>query len=409
MKRELEVSELEAPAPSKKPRKADPDNSLALPIDLIDIIAGYSTPLMEELNSVAGSSFHCRYQPELDKRAAKQLMAYVLNPTAENIVKAKAMYAANPRIMFIETEGYELASGIEGYVDEKTGEPCTRLVYRKVIGSAFQAVLGTGDSELYYDMATHFDKIVYKSESGEIETGAQRALKQIQARFPNGFDYPPTDDTFNTLIADIAEAITNDQTLITTDRPNEATRAALTRLRQYLLPKDVTQGHHFNLSQLIKACEIYNQNWNPWNENQRPLFWRQVIGYLQRLAPVVDAQAFCTGLYYLQEENEPLSRPAELTIHNDSKSSDEKYYLSNASLAGLGFDFGIYMDGPRGAGEGHWRAGWLAARGGRARVEKLCRAKTSDLGHFHRQLAERANPTTTEPPQTVRNSLMKRK
>jgi hypothetical protein len=299
---------------------------LKLPSEIVARIAMFSTSAVAA--TLAGNrANHAWIQPDLDKRAAKQLMEYVLNPTPANIAKAKAMIAANPKIMFIRTQGYETASGIEEYFDA-TGQAATRAVHRKIIGSPFQAALGAGDKELYKYMAKYFDRV---------EDGVALAQNQIQERFPNGFDYPASDYDFSTII----NAITNDQTLASDNNPSDATQKTLKKLRKDFLPTDVTQGHHFNLNHLVKAFDTYNQQFNNWNWNQRSLFWCQVIGYLERFVPVVDAQAFCQGLYYLLEQKQLQARA--LSLYNYQSSSDITYYPVNSTPAGLGFDFGIVV------------------------------------------------------------------
>ena len=48
-----------------------------------------------------------------------------------------------------------------------------------------------------------------------------------------------------------------------------------------------------------------------WNSAKNMLFWRQVIGYIQRFLPACYAQAFSQGLYYIVENGEKLRRSLE--------------------------------------------------------------------------------------------------
>jgi hypothetical protein len=240
------------------------------------------------------------------------------------------------------------------------------VVHRIVKSTPFKAALGTGDKELYEFMSQHFDKVVYKDEDDDIiETGIQRAQTQIQEQFPHGFDYPPVEDEFMSLMTEIVNAIATDQAFINNDTPSEATQAVLKKFRDYFLPTEVTQGHHFNLNYLLEAIKLYNQKWNIWNENQLSLFWCQVIGYLERLVPGVDAQAFCQGLYSRPEKNQTPTR--SLTLYNYQSSSDVDYFSSTfvTTATGLGFDFGICMVVGPGA-RGRW-----AGQPGDAPVDRL--------------------------------------
>jgi hypothetical protein len=313
-----------------------------LPAELINNIGKYLPN--DTLAQLAATNKRLRFSlsETLKERQPAQLLEYVLKPTQENVRKAKLMIAAHPELMFIETTGIEWASGVEETVDE-AGVPHHRAVPRIVKSSPFQGALGAGDKELYEYMAEHFDKVVYKNENGEIiETGIQRAQKQMQEQFPNGFEYQKVEKEFTDLMTEVVNAIATDQTLIDHNTPSEATQAVLKQFRNYLLPKDVTQGHHFNLNYLIEAFNLYNQNWDLWNSNQLSLFWRQVIGYLERLVPAVGAQAFCQGLYYYVEQNQPPTR--SLKVYSYLTSTDIEYFSSSdvSAAAGLGFDFGIY-------------------------------------------------------------------
>ncbi len=381
-----------------------------LPLELIGHIAKYAETSL--VWGLAQTNNRCLYyiylQSELDKRAAKQLMEYVLYPTAENVSKAKAMYAANPRILFIKTEGIEPASGIQECADVATGQIRTWAVHRKIIGSPFQAALGTGDKELYNDMAAYFHKIAYKDEHGNvIETGVQRAQKQIQEKFPSGFDYPPSGATFHILMTAIVTAIANDQTLIATGRPNKATQKAVARLRRHLLPNDVTQGHHFNLNYLAKALRMSNQN--SWHSHSRQVlfFWRQVIGYVERLVSVVDAQTFGrVSAHFLAQGQQPNTRSLSLYTLGSGISY---YFPASSTATGLGFDFGIQICNRSPVGSpSHFPPNWRTVIRERGAVERLYRAKTSDLESFKQYVDQRAQGTTGEQLSTVHNALTMR-
>ncbi len=361
-----------------KSKEPEASTEPALPAALIARIAMYSTSATAA-TLIMNRETRDWIQPGLDERAAKQLMDYVLKPTQENVKKAKAMIAANPKIMFIETSGVEWASGI----DED------RVVHRTVKGSAFKAALGTGDSEIYNDMLKHAHQVIYKNENGEtIETGIQRAQRQMQEQFPSGFEYPQVEAEFTTLMDKIVNALTNDPT-------SPETQAVLNEFRHYFLPKEVTNGHHFNLNYLIEAINVYSQNWDPWGDNQRSFFWCQVIGYLERLVPAIDAQEFCQGLYHRIEQNQPPTR--SLTLYNYQSSSYISYFPSNSSSppTGLGFDFGIYV-GAGVAGVAVWGAPGPRLVGA-VGLEKLCRAKTSELNNFKQHLEQRVIPPYNSP------------
>src|SRR3990167_6634044 len=77
------------------------------------------------------------------------------------------------------------------------------------------------------------------------------------------------------------------------------------KLRKNFMPiSAVRDGHHFNLNELIKAYEVYEnlRLWRQlWNRNQLSLFGCQVIGYLERLVTAVDAQVFSKRIAHVAE------------------------------------------------------------------------------------------------------------
>lgn len=305
-----------------------------LPVELLMMIGSYLSIRDIARLCTTNKTFHWVYSPTLIKPAAAQLMAYILKPTRENIKKAKAMIDANPKLIFIETTGVEWASGVHG----------DREVARVVKGSPFKAAIGAGDQELYNFMAQYLDKIVYMDEKGVIiETGRLRAQKQIQEQYPNGFDYPQVENEFTVLMDKIIGIITRDISLKTNNIPSPETRALLNEFRQYFLPKEVTQGHHFNFNYLIDAFDRYGQNCKNWKKKQQSYFWCQVIGYLERLVSGVDAQAFCQGLIYFCYFKHPPTR--FLALHRYQPDSSISYFPTNSSSPskGLGFDFGIFV------------------------------------------------------------------
>lgn len=277
-----------------------------------------------------------------DKEAAKQLLKYILQPTAENVENAVKMFTNLPRLLFIEATAPAYAAGID-----ETGNAVCQIIK----ASPYRAVLGAGDEDLLNRMKAHFDKVQNfgaTADNPQGKTGWEVAREQFYQQFPNGIvAYPESIYDFNVLAA----AITHDPILAHNEynpaivkNPSEATKALLVQFRNDFLPKEVvTSGHHFNLNHLLKAFEVYNAHWEQWNWNQRSLFWCQVIGYVERLVPAVDAQAFCQGLYYLLEQKQPLQRGFK--VENWDNNGPTSYFPCSAGAVGLGFGFGIYIAG----------------------------------------------------------------
>src|SRR3990167_1899865 len=111
----------------------------------------------------------------------------------------------------------------------------------------------------------------------------------------------------------------------------------LNRFREQFTQK----SHHeivFNPQHLLRAFEVYLTQFDGWDWNKRDLFWRQLIGFVQRFLPACDAQAFAQGIYYLTEENEALRRSFDFRYGGGSF-----YPVDFNSCSSLGFD---YAGGP---------------------------------------------------------------
>lgn len=340
---------------------------LNLPLEVIEHIAKQASPY-ESRQIKAALSETCRYQhaffqPQLD---AEKLLRYVLQGKA---AEAKAMYEANPELLFMETSSKDYAAGID-----KDG----KAVHRVIEGSPFRAALGAGDYRMLEDMLTYVGRVVDRKGN---QIGHQLAAEQTVQQFPNGVDYPASTYDFGPLVA----AITTDPELIAERTARLATKEVLQQFRNDFMPGVVSVGHHFNLNELIKACEVYNQNFNPWNSKQLSFFFSQVIGYLERLLPTVDAQVLCQGIANMTEGNKPMERKLDLT--NYVTNNTISYYPLDADLA---CRLGVHL----GVDTYYWPGGACAwGRCGcvwRRILGELMSSKSSRLGELYTALA----PTT---------------
>jgi hypothetical protein len=127
----------------------------------------------------------------------------------------------------------------------------------------------------------------------------------------------------------------------------------------------------FNPQHLIKAFELYDSNFNQWSWNQRDLFWRQVVGYVQRFLPANIAMDVAQGLYYRVEEKEPARRS-----FNFRSGGGAIYPLVAASFEGLGFEYCVVVPG---------RSGARAARG-YARFETYVNQKQQSWENYAARL-----------------------
>lgn len=79
------------------------------------------------------------------------------------------------------------------------------------------------------------------------------------------------------------------------------------------------------------------------DSNRGNLFFRQVIGYLQRSLPAVDRFAFADGFYDLEKNKTKLPRDTKYRYQYKNQGGtfpDVSCIASDSS--GLGFDYGIY-------------------------------------------------------------------
>ena len=260
---------------------------------------------------------------------------------------------------------------------------------RKIKGTAYQIALGAEDTEMWQMTDKYFAKL--KNENGQL-IGEEEKKKQFDAQFPDGnIENKPSDYNFSALAA----VISNDK--FDNNLPNAVTEAAIKKFQDDFTPNPedvITTGKHFNMQHLIKAYEIYNSNYDTWSYGQCSLFWRQVIGHLQRQIPACYAQAYCTGLFNVAEHNEPLERKFDLD------DGAVFFPLDRDPASKLGRDVGVYSYSRwarlvRDSGSPWSGPGSVCS----ARVvEKLCRAKTSELGKLKTHLHPASQPGARAKP-----------
>ncbi|EKD70420.1 MAG: hypothetical protein ACD_46C00539G0008 [uncultured bacterium] len=346
--------------PKPKPNELSllnlPNNLLLIPKGKTESVSITSFFKENEITQVMGvlsntcTTLHTLFQPsltELADKAAAKLLEHVLKGEKQAVIDILNKYK-HPALLFLFRKA--IAKDYSG---------------RTINASPYQAALGAEDTDMLVMMETYFDKIT---------DGRKQALKQYKEQFPNGVKNARCDFNFRPLIT----VIKND--IFANHQPNETTKKELQKFQDYFTPKatDVIKtGKHFNMNALIKAFEIYNQNYGSgswWSEDQSSLFWRQVIGYLQRLVPACYAQAFCQGLYNVVEEKKPLVRDFKLD-------NGAVYYpLDRDHTSLLGKDFGVYSFGcgrrERECGQG----------GCSNALKKLCPAKAAELRKFKTRL-----------------------
>lgn len=330
-----------------------------------------ATNIMKTLSSTY-TGFYSLFQSELDKRAAQQLLTYVLKPTQANLEKAKKMYIANPRLLFIEATAYEYAAGLDDNL---------KNVYRKVQASPIRAMAGAGDIWLLKEVieTDEFKKYV---DAKSKKTAHELAADEINKQFPAGFDFPPSTYDFDPLIAEI----TYDQSLIQNGIPSDVTESLLAQFRKDFLPNTVvTSGHFFNLNELVRAFELYNANWRLWQGNQLSLFWRQVVGYFEGLVSGVVGEVISQGIMNVLDGKLPVR---QFDFKDDVTGKKELYFPHSDSTPRLVRSFGV---------DSYFIGGWwdFPLRAGHVSrlivVTNLMSSISSELGRIYGALVETAN------------------
>ncbi len=157
----------------------------------------------------------------------------------------------------------------------------------------FQAALCTWDNEMCEMLRKYMNP--------------EEVARQYQEIFPQGheqylalesFDFSELVDVINeSSMADINAALAKQQNDTLLCQTLNQFRNNFTHCSQ--------QEKVFNPQHLIKAYLLYDEHYEQWKDwERRDLFWRQVIGYVQRFLPANIAQDIAQGLYNRVEGDE---------------------------------------------------------------------------------------------------------
>jgi hypothetical protein len=192
--------------------------------------------------------------------------------------------------------------------------------------TAFQASLCAMDDEICA-MLTHY-------------MSKEEMTRQYQEIFPEGHEAyyqakNPFD--FSQILTKISQSSDDDvKKALRLELPNntelwislEQFREAFTQLS--------SQEVVFNPQYLEKVFQLYDNHFNNWNQGQRDLFWRQVVGYVQRFLPANIAMDFAQGLYYRVANDEKSRRSFNFRV-----GAGFIFPLVFDSFLGLGYESGV--------------------------------------------------------------------
>jgi hypothetical protein len=270
--------------------------------------------------------------------AAEELLEHVLKGEE---AKAKTIIAANPKLLFIEADAQDFSG-------------------RTIIGSAFQAALGAEDVEMCEMMLPYID---------ELKGGQDEKRRQYQEQFPQDYQKEEKEKT-----AEDLKALHKVVNAIGESKDNAGCESALEEFQNYLKPKGVIKtGKHFNVALLVEAFKLYDEKYDAfggtWDSPKNILFWRKVIGQIQRYLPACYAQAFCQGVGSIVEDGEKLKRDLKFCYGGGFF-----YPLDGDPGFRLGVDYAARSQAAR-----HGSADCGATVGGGHHVVKLYGAKTAAL------------------------------
>ena len=205
---------------------------------------------------------------------------------------------------------------------------------RIIFGTALQIAAGAEDVRYQQNekcMAEMIQRYWKRLSKGDVKIATQ-----IQKQYPEGYAIQE-----ETRIVNDSEALHKVIDAIANAALGDDCEAALQAFRKYLQPNVVFKtGRHFNTYLLIQAFKLYDDNYSRfggWDSEKNNLCWRKVIGYIQRFLPACYAQAFCQGIHYIVEEDEPLSRCLRFRDNNKAVF----FPLDSDPRFRLGYDFAV--------------------------------------------------------------------
>lgn len=217
----------------------------------------------------------------------------------------------------------------------------------------FQAALITGDDKMAEMTKPYFDRL---------PNGQAEMQKQVTEIFPQGIEanekiqkeesetkFAPMLEAVITAIKDAQPA--DLQAALNNECNNSRLYLVLNKFRSAFT--DLSHSEKiFNPHYLLGAFEAYATkfDWNNPNWNKLDLFWRQVIGFVQRFLPANYAQVFAHCLYDIVK-NKHLC-PRSFNFRDDSDFSF--YPLGGAATSMLGFNNAAPDNAGWSVDEGTW-------------------------------------------------------
>lgn len=339
----------------------------SLPSENIHQIAGYLSGNQNAQSAfvVACSRFYSAFQPQ---RLLKQFLQYVVYG---NQNKAEAILnqleKTDPDLLAQLLTQKSIAVDYSG---------------RTIQGTALQMALGAEDVKYRDDEECMAEMLIRHLKA--LPNSDAIMAQQIQDQFPEDWEEAEKarQERDSAALNNVMAAIENAQEEDNCD-------AAIQAFRDYLEKENkgngiIKTGKHFNTKLLTDALNLYDEKYDQfggdWNSPKNLLFWRKIIGGIERYLPACLAQAFCQGVYQIVGNREKLNRQLAFRYTPDVTF----YPLDSNPAFRLGHDYAA------GAGGRVERAAWTR---GAPMVYKLYQTKNINGGKIMRQQLP-----NTEPP-----------
>lgn len=285
-----------------------------LPVEIVLLIAfnyqqhDTNSNGLQSAISLAGTSlfFYKKVQPKLLSLGAQKLVRHAIMGEEHEV---KTMLLASPKFLMFGATVIDLAG-------------------RKIINAtAYEAALGAMDMPMIMTIVPFFNKL---------EDGKHIRICQHHRQYPRGVSLGAT-YPFNRILKVISVSSESDlEDQLNLKENNSPINLELQVFRDYFKGKEITQGQHFDPNNLLNALQRYLAI-EKWSTLAKDLFWRQVIGYLQRLLPAGDLQAFSQGFFStFDTEAYPESSFRSFELSNGAES-----VLPLIEGQGLGYQYGL--------------------------------------------------------------------
>jgi hypothetical protein len=198
--------------------------------------------------------------------------------------------------------------------------------------TAFQAALCAMDDELCAMIAHYMPK--------------NELIRQYQEIFPRGHEsyyQGQTPFDFSKIMDAISQSSDEDVGIaLRLELPNETVLWQSIQQFRSGFTDCASQEVVFNPQHLLKAFELYTDKLDSWSRNQQEIFWRQIVGYVERYLPANIAMDFAQGLYDRVQNTVKSTRSFKL-----AHSGMSIFPLVFDSFSGLGYEWAHVQPGRR--------------------------------------------------------------